>query len=147
MFLVPGRGYTGVLSGVVNAAEFTLLGPFTRGQWIYRIDVASRTNGSGTIEAGAVLTESNTASLDAWRSGAPVVTRSQTFGDGQPVFKYGQGNNNMRQFRWAVGVRVASAPLYVVCRAITSGAQLQVDMLFTGFCLELLSSGAGNGAV
>lgn len=147
MILVPGRGYSGVLTGVVNVAGFVLLGPFTRGQWIERMEVASRTNGSGTIESGAVVTESNTGSLDAWRAGAPVVTRSETLGDGQPVFSFGQGNNNMRRFTWAVGVRVREAPLYIVCRAITSGASLKVDMLFTAFCLELLSVGSSNGSV
>lgn len=147
MILVPGRGYTGVLTGVANTAGFTLLGPFTRGQWIERIEIATRTSATGVIQAGAVLTESNTASLDAWRAGAPVVTRSQTLGDGQPVFSYGQGTNNMKVIVWAVGVRVREAPLYVVCRAITSGGSVFVDISFSAFCVELLSLGPSNGSV
>ncbi len=134
--LVPSRGWTVVLRGVVNVAQFGLLGPFFRGQWIERVEIGARTNAQLTGEFGLVLTPSDNASLESWQSGSPIIQRSTMSGDGQPVWAFALGNANFKTWRFAVGRRIEDTPQYLVCRLVGSHAVSLVDAFFTAFCLE-----------
>ena len=137
--LVPSRGWTACLQGVVDTAEFALLGPFFRGQWVERLELGGRSSATIVIEWGAVWTPSDNASLDAWRSGAPIIQRSSTMGDDQPVFSFAMGNANLKHMRFAVGRRVGDTPMYIVCRCIGSHGSSFCDVYFSAFCVEELS--------
>lgn len=136
--LVPSRGWTGVLRSVADTAQFQLLGPFFPGQYIVTLEWTTRTNGNSTIHVGAVITTSDNASLDAWQSGSPIVERSSETGDGQPVWAFGQGNNNLKIFRMAVGRAIRDGPHYVVFRVLVAGGAQVADVMCSAICMELV---------
>jgi len=145
--LVPSRGWTGVLLSTKDAAAFALLGPFYRGQIIERLVVGCRANGNIVIEIGAVVTWSDNASVESWRSGAPILQRSTLMADGQPVYRFGMGGSNFKDFVFAVGRAVRDTPKYVVCRVRGDNETTFADVYFSAFCFDVVSEGGGGGTV
>lgn len=124
------------LTDTLDTAVFGLLGPFFRGQIIERLAYGFRANGAVQVELGAVLTSSDSASVESWRAGTPIIQRSQTIGDGQPVIRLAMGTGNAKSQSIAVGLMVTDTPRYLVVRTVGSQAAVRVDTWYSAFCVE-----------
>lgn len=146
MLLVPSRGWSFFLSSVVDVAQFGLLGPFFRGQWIERLEVEFSAASAVVGFMGAVLTTSDNASVESWGSGQPVLQRSGLFGDGQPIMGMACDASRMHRLVWPVGVLVREGPVYIVGRAANSSAVSGITVTFCAFCLELRAEVVESGS-
>lgn len=144
--LVPGRSWCSSIHGVDTTAQFGVLGPFRRGQWIDRIEFGTAMGGSGDFTFGVVLGTGSTASVQAWVSGRPLVDRSTTVGDGQPVILQRTFGSMAASWTLHVGRRVTDGPTHMIWRLQRlTGAGL-LHGYATVRVLEVAEEGSVNGA-
>ena len=139
--LVPSRGWTCYLENVLDTAKFGLLGPFYGGQIVTKLVFHWRTNGTVQHEYGGVWTASDSASIDAWQSGSPIVQRSDRHGDGQPVYRSGTSAKSPFVQTLAVGRKVTDTPRYIVIRVLGDQAAVRADVMVTSFAVTDVKEG------
>ena len=114
--LVPGRSWCSAINDVDETAQFGLLGPFRRGQWIDRIEFGTSMSGTGTFTFGVVLGSGSGATVAAWRAGRPLVDRGSTVGDGQVVILQRLLGNFATSWTLYVGRRATDGPTHLIWR-------------------------------
>jgi len=128
-----GRGWSFADASINASRAFGLLGPFSRGDIIERLEVFVNTAGATELDFAASLGFSESATLEAFLAGASLVDRGTLHGSGRPAVVFANMPAGFSSFIVAIGRRVEVGAAFIVLMMESTVAATNTSWLVTVF--------------
>jgi hypothetical protein len=134
--LVPGRGSTCFLQGVPATTYFGVLGPFTDGAFLRRVELQVCADAAGAGQVGAVLGASDEATEVAYRAGKGLIDRSTVYGYGSPRISFHFSAGLSPPIVLYPGIEVQSGSRFCIVYFLSGAGPAVVQLIVTAETLE-----------
>ncbi len=144
MVVVPGRGWSFHRETSGNIGEFGLLGPFSAGQIIDRLEVFWSADAASVLTVAPVIGASSVANADSFVAGRPLIQRSEAVFLGVPTAQFDSSGVARGRIVIPVGLRVEQGATFIVCLVSGDTGGVTMQWFVGAFVLIVVADREGS---